>query len=390
MDDSQGYDKSPGAPAESVTSALSGNPSSKVPVRLPRAIAWLAWSLAAFLCVEAAFFRLPWYYRYVQSNSSTGIVESRLYWLQHVRPAQAREVLVVGDSRIAEGFSAPAAMAVARGTGLYFWNAGMASTTPRVWYYFLRDADPQRNRFPAIVLALDHYSDEDSFDSLPDRVLDLNLVIARLRYSDSLEFASSMKSRAVKQATLAGSLLKGSVIHRDLQAFLADIPKRLADAEAWRNHGLEYVNTYGGRDQNVEGLSVDWVSRAIHFPPGLDNERRDSIRVNVLTDHPSPTGDLTRYRMLWFRRILDLYRGSSTRFILIEMPRAPLPLLPNHYPTTSVDWMARQPNVTVIDASTFRDLESPETFFDGAHLNRKGRALFSPRLANLVADRLSR
>ena len=58
----------------------------------------------------------------------------------------------------------------------------------------LRDADPTRRRFAAIVLALDQYSDQDSLDSVQDRLIDLNFVIGRLRVTDCADFAASMKS----------------------------------------------------------------------------------------------------------------------------------------------------------------------------------------------------
>jgi hypothetical protein len=44
----------------------------------------------------------------------------------------------------------------------------------------------------------------------------------------------------------------------------------------------------------------------------------------------------------------------------------------------------------VIPAATFADLESPENFFDGLHMNRTGRELFSKRLAAIVNRELSR
>lgn len=363
-------------------------PGAKAP--LSNALLWTGLSLLAFLAVEAALFRLPWYYRYVQPISSTGSVEYRLFWLLHAKPEPSGEVLVVGDSRIAEGFSAPKADASVESSGLHFWNIGLPQSTPRVWYYFLRDADPRRDRFREIVIALDHYSDQDSYDSAPKRDIDTNLVIGRLRISDAWDFAASMGTPAMRRAVFPEAVFKGAVLRRDLQEFLTNVPLRLAEARDAREHGLEYLNAYSGNPRDLKGLDVDWKTRKIFYPLGTPEEMQNGIHYTVMPDLPPQTGELTQYRMKWFGRIIDLYRRSKTRILFIEYPRAPLPPQATAAPWTFTVWAARQPRVTVADPQTFRDLESPEDFADGLHLNTRGRDLFTPRLAALVQADISR
>src|SRR5258708_7632378 len=85
------------------------------PVRQPRpesrstlrqAVLWSVFSIAAFFLADAAIFRSGWYYNYLEPNSTTGQLESQLFWLRHTLPAKVPEAAVLGDSRIAEGFAA--------------------------------------------------------------------------------------------------------------------------------------------------------------------------------------------------------------------------------------------------------------------------------------------
>ncbi len=233
------------------------------------ALLWTVASLLSFLLVESLVFRVGWYEKYLEPNSSAGTVETYLSWLQLFPHGKLPEVLVVGDSRIAEGFSAPAAK-IAAGNRIRFWNFGIGGATPRVWYYELRDGDPTRRRFAAIVLALDQYSDQDSVDSIQDRLIDLNFVIGRLRLTDCPDFASSMASEEYRTRALSGCLLRGITLRRDAQEFLRHIRDRIRRAKDYRANGLVYVDAYGGRLEDLRGLSADFVNRTIHFPPGLD------------------------------------------------------------------------------------------------------------------------
>jgi hypothetical protein len=348
------------------------------------AVVWTLSTLLAFLLVEGLIFRTGWYNRWLEPNSSAGLVEGYLGWLAQRTGGSAAEVIVLGDSRVAHGLSAGAASAAA-GNSLYFWNLGIAGTLPRDWYYMLRDADPGRQRFAAIVLALDQYSDEDYDDVYADRIIDLNFVIARLRFSDCWEFASSMKSRENRAHALMGCLLKGIALRRDLRVLLATWPARRERANAWREHGLDGVSAFAGIDRDLRGLTADWDRHTITFPPGLDAATRASIQATVMPHWPPHTGETTRYRQRWLPRIFDLYRNSPTRVVLLQLPRAPLPKPESTTPPVFLRSALPRAGVVALPPATFGDLERPEFFFDGLHLNRAGRAIFSERLGRSVA-----
>lgn len=291
---------------------------------------------------------------------------------------------MVGDSRVAEGFSAPAASA-ATGNRIRFWNYGIGGATPRVWYYELRDADPTRRRFAAIVFAMDHYSDDDGDPPIQDRMTDLNFVIERLRLADCADFAFSMSSRAYRGNALAGCLFKGIPLRRDAENFLADPRTRVRRSRQFHRFGLQYIDAYEGRARDLRGLSADFATRKIDFPPGIDAEQHDTI-VSTVTPDPAPdTGELTAYRKLWLGRILDLYKDSPTHIIFLQLPRAPLPIPESPVPPRFLKWALATTRVSALPEEMFEDLERPELFFDGYHLNRKGRGLFTARAAAAVA-----
>ncbi len=348
------------------------------------AVVWTLATLAAFLLVEGLLFRTGWYNRWLEPNSSAGLVEGYLSWLAQRPHDSDAEVVVLGDSRIAHGLSAAGASNAA-GNSLHFWNLGIAGTLPRDWYYILRDADPDHRRFAAIVLALDQYSDEDYDDVYADRIIDLNFVIARLRLSDCREFAASMKSRENRAHALMGCILKGIALRRDVRDLLATWPARFERAAAWREHGLDGVNAFTGIDRDLRGLRADWNRRILTFPTGIDAATRASIQATVMPHWPPHTGETTRYRQRWLPRIFDLYRNSPTRVILLQLPRAPLPKPESTTPPVFLNAALPRAGVLALPPATFGDLERPEFFFDGLHLNRAGRAIFSARLGKIVA-----
>jgi hypothetical protein len=349
-----------------------------------KSLLWIAATLIAAFFAEAAIYRRGWYFQYVEPASSAGSVELQIYWLKHFRKRAHPEVLVVGDSRITEGFSAPQASA-ASGGRFAFWNTGIPGSSPRIWYYLLRDADPTRRRFRAIAIALDFYNDEDQYDNQAGHLQDLNYLVARLRAGDISDFAASMPAFDDRRDAFIGATLKGTVLAQDARLFLDNIPDRIARANAAREKGLYYFENYDGRKENLQGLTVDYAARQIHYPPGLDDHTRKTILDALLPDLPRNTGETTRYRKLWLGRILDMYRDSPTRIVFFECARGPLPQPERRGPQAFLDGIRNRPNVVILDQKAFRDFESPELFVDGHHYNAKGRELFTTRLTQLLS-----
>jgi hypothetical protein len=348
------------------------------------ALLWTAASLLLFLGVEGLVFRLGWYNKYLEPNSSAGSVESHLYWLRRFPHRDKPEVIVLGDSRIEEGFSARAA-AAATVDRIRFWNFGIAGTPPRVWFYMLRDGDPTRRRFATIVIPMDGYEDADRPEIQANRLIDLNFVIGRLSVSDCWDFAASIRLPEYKARALSGCLLRGITLRRDVQDFLQHIPDRIKRTKDNRDNGLAYLDGYGGMEESLHGLSADFVTRTINFPPGVNALRIPAIQARIMRPPPPKNGEMTPYRKLWLGRILDLYRDSPTRIVFLELPRAPIPIPESSQPARFLQWALKRPRVFALPQNTFRDLENPDLFFDGLHLNKIGRDLFSRKIASQVS-----
>ncbi len=298
--------------------------------------------LAGFACMEGAIFHSGWYNKYLEPNSRAGQVEYNMFWLQRMRRPQAPDVLVLGDSRIAEGFSSRTANKAAAGQ-VHFTSFGISGSTARIWYYTLRDGDKNRNRFAAILIPFDRYSDIENGDVYQDRIFDFGYLAGRLRWSDCWDFSRSYISPDLRRDVLTQCIFRGIALRPDVLDFLSNIRERLRRAKEWRNSGEEYMEGYGGKPENMTGLTLDQATHTIHFPPGVKDWQIQSAQ-GTLTPYIVPqTGSITAYRRRWIGRILDLYRNSATRFIFFQLPNAPLPLPDAAEPARFIDSVQSAP-----------------------------------------------
>ena len=372
-------------------------PRPKRPTKVARpkrpAVAATARNIAVFLAalVAGAFladslvFRSGYYGQFLAPLSSTGTFE-RVFFAEVNRPHSGkREVLVLGNSRIAEGFSAKIANEYKPGDGYWFSNCAVPASGPRDWYYFVRDVDPRRSRYNAIVIPIDDYNDVDGTDDPADRLSEMWLVINRLRITDILPYTLSFKSWRARFDVLRGSTLKGLVFQRDLQDFIEQPGNRLKAAKDYREHGSDWLYAYGGASQSLAGVSADFASHRATFPPGMPQDLQDSLSREIFRELPQ-NGWVRDFQVRWLSALADLYRGSKTRIVIYQLPRnaAPRPTPLVRLPWTTVDELRKRPQVRVIDHGVFETIEKPELFFDFIHLNTAGRKLFSPLLADSV------
>ncbi len=349
-------------------------------------------SLAAFLvfaAIENLVFRTSFYSRVLDPDSSTGYFELILWNELHRKQDSAAEVLAVGDSRMA---AFQPRVANQQNTGLRFASVVVPATTPRCWYYLLRDADPTARRYAAILIPLPDYDDEDRDEDFGDRLHDLTFLAVRLRLRDIFDFAGSYRSLDHRWQALRGSLLKGMVFKRDFQAFLSSPAARLAKVDYYHRASADWIYGYSGDNRTLRGLSVDWAAKTIQFPDGIDATRRDQLHRVLLEPSAPPTGREAAYRRLWLGRIVERYRGSGTRLIFLRLPRSPAPRpdAPPPNPSGFVRRLAADGSAVTLDEHAFDSLERPELFADALHLNSGGAASFSAMLAAQVRARLRR
>jgi len=351
-------------------------------------VLFLAALVVGSLVGDALVFRSGFYGQFLQPLSSTGTYERIFYAEAHRPPSGKKEVLVLGNSRMAEGFSARIANEYKQ-DGYWFSNCAIPASGARDWYYFVRDIDPRRDRYSAIAVPVDDFNDVDGTDDPADRVTEMWLVINRLRVMDILPYTFSFKSWRARFDVLRGSTFKGLVFQRDLQDFIEQPGNRLKAAKDWREHGSDWLYGYGGEGRSLPAMSVDWSSHRVTFPPGTPPDLQAGLSREIFLEPPQH--DWTRaYQLQWLGALADLYRGSKTRIVIYQLPRnaAPRPVPLTHLPWTSVDELRKRPSVSVVDHSVFEPLEKPELFFDFIHLNTAGRKLFSPLLADTVKAQL--
>src|SRR5271166_2969602 len=224
----------------------------------PKAVVIPTAGLVFFTALEFSLFRTSLYRRILEPASNAGQVELLMEEARQHPASPDRTILVMGDSRIGEGFSAKVADQFSSDGSLQFVNGAAAGSTPRSWYYLLRELDPTASGYRAIVLAMDDYRDEDGAWSWADYPLDLRIVIACLRLTDVLDFAGSFHTGNARFEALRGSLFKGFVYQDDLLAFLAHPAARLAKISAFRRDAAQWIYDYAGHEGSLDGLSVDW------------------------------------------------------------------------------------------------------------------------------------
>ena len=243
----------------------------------------------------------------------------------------------------------------------------------------LREVDPTRDRYSAILIPIDDYDDDD-WENLADRAADLHYLAPLLRIGDIMDFASSFDSWTMRWEALRSVLLRGWTYHKDFQALLTDCAERI-DAIHWVNqYGAQAIYEHTPSDNSLKGLTVDYATRTIHYPEGISETGRMVIEANLLrAATPRRTGKRAAYRMRWFGKLAEYYRGSRTKLIMLRAPRGPVvrPDLAVDEPGSSIRELARRGDVLLMNEKVFDELERPELYVDGVHLNNPGSVRFT-------------
>ena len=354
-------------------------------------------SLLALFVLDASAFRTPWYGQHVEPESYAGSFEGVLRNEKTRDLPATNRALVLGDSSIAEGFSAQLAnSSVGRGSW-FFSNASNPGATPRTWFYLIRDLDPSAHRYNVIVLPLIDYVDADGIytpdiDKEADRDIDLNRLAVRLRLTDALTFPFSYLNYEKKLWAWRGTIFKGLIYRRDFREFLRDPRHRIEKVQLFRDHLRGWLDAYRGNPGSLAGLRYDVSTNRLTFPPGLSKPLQKILIDRYQPERLSVQGYRRAYRKRWLDRIVAHYRNSGATIVFFRVPERPIPLrvsIPQNG-TTFLEKEAGNPAVVVLDKAAFSDLESPATFFDPYHMNASGRAEFSPRLAQAVIAAVNR
>jgi len=332
--------------------------------------------------LDAVSFRTGYYADYVEPESYAGSYETVLNNEGRRRLIGSHRALVFGDSSIAEGFSARLANLVAP-NNWFFSSVGTPGATPRAWFYLLRDLDPGARRYNVIVLPMVDYADADGIyrpdiDKEADRDLDLNRLIVRLRLPDTLDFPFTWLDAGKKLSALCGTLFKGLVYSQDITEFLRHPELRLRKVELFREHSLEWQDSYLGRPESLYGLQYDSARNRFTLPAALPLDIRKGIEELPPPGARRVDGYRRRYREKWLGAIIEHYQQAGATIVLFRVPSRPIPIHVSIAAngTRFVDHAKRQPNVVVLDEQLFADLETPKLFFDSYHRTRRGGRSF--------------
>jgi hypothetical protein len=346
---------------------------------IPRLLA----TVTFFALFEGVIFHTRLYPSILAPESTTGAMETQINnELKRPKPDR-NQVLAVGHSRMA--LLPRIANEMKPPTGYRFASVGLGGTTPRCWYYELRELDPTARRYAAIIIPSDDYNEPDSYEDFNDRDLDIRYLIARLKLSDLPEFPLSFDENKLKWVAFADTFFKGYVYKRDFLDLLSDANGRIEKARLSAQYSAGWFYAYEGSDHNLEGLQIDWARKVAQYPASFTPEQRKLVQDVLFAPLPPDTGQFTRYLKRWYGKIIEHYRGSDTKLIFLRVPRAPLP--PPEVPpklNSAIRQIASDPNVIVLNEHLFNQLERTDLFGDAMHLNGEGQDRFSRILANEV------
>jgi hypothetical protein len=333
--------------------------------------------IVAFICVDGAIFHSGLYVSILAPSSYAGRVERLTLAEKKRAPSGRKEVLVLGDSRIAEGFSATLANELGSVAGLKFVSLGDPAASANTWYYMVREVDPTRQRYSAIIVPYGLGYEPDSADPLR-----ISMTAPLLRYGDAFHFASGFQRWSGRFRAFVACILRGSAYQDDVVDFLSHPVARIMNIQqADKPHsGSEYK----GRDYDLVGTSYDASTRQVTFAPKLTEAQRLAFRKSLIQPSQSDTEYSLKLQRDWIPRIMNRYSDSPTAIVLTPLPRGPFLELGGFskgyesvLPTSVIERTSFS-----LPEHTFEFLEKPEYYFDAFHLNAKGRQKFTETLVS--------
>jgi len=147
---------------------------------------------------------------------------------------------------------------------------------------------------------------------------------------------------------------------------------------------------YKGRDYDLVGTSYDRKTGQVTFSPRLTEAQREAIRKSLVQPSQAEIQYFLKLQRDWIPRIVKRYSNSPTAIVLTPVPRGPFGELTGfsmaYHPVLPP--VITQRTAFSFPEQTFDFLEKPEYYFDGYHLNAKGRQRFTETLVAGLVGRL--
>jgi hypothetical protein len=340
--------------------------------------------IAAFICLDGIIFHSGLYVSILAPDSYAGRLAVITRAEKQRAPSGLKEVLVLGDSRMAEGFSTTVADELGSAAGFKFVNLTEPASTVNSWYYMLREVDPAARRYSAIVVPYGIGYEPSTADALR-----ISMAAPLLRYGDCFNFASAFQRWSGRFRAFTACLLRGSAYQSDVTDLLEHPTARIKSVqqEAERLHSRA---VYKGRDYDLVGTSYDPTTGQVTFAPKLTEAQRAAVRKSLIQPSQSDMEYSLKLQRDWIPRILNRYSKSSTAIVLTPVPRGPfvdLPAFSMAYHSVLPSVITQRTTFSVPE-QTFEFLEKPEYYFDAFHLNAKGRQRFTETLVSELVGRL--
>ena len=338
--------------------------------------------IAAFICVDAILFHSGLYVSILAPASYAGRISEITRDEKERAPSGLKEVLVLGDSRIAEGFSAALANELGSPAGLKFVSLAEPAASANTWYYMVREVDPTTRRYWAIVIPYGLGYEPNSADALR-----ISMTAPLLRYLDCFHFASGFQRWSGRFRAFTACILRGSAYQDDVVDLIAHPIARIRSVQQ-QGARMHSRALYKGRDYDLVGTTYDGSTGQVAFAPKLTEAQRLAFRKSLIQPSQSDTAYSIKLQREWIPRIMNRYSNSPTAIVLTPVPRGPFVELPGFSP----GYDSVLPS-SVIDRTkfsvpghTFDFLEKPEYYFDAFHLNAKGRQRFTETLVSELIE----
>jgi hypothetical protein len=343
--------------------------------------------IAAFVCLDGVIFHTGLYVSMLAPDSYAGGV-AVITRAEKQRPASGlKEVLILGDSRMAEGFSATVADELGSAAGFRFVNLAEPASNANTWYYMLREVDPAARRYWAIVVPWGIGDEPSTADPLR-----ISMAAPLLRYADCFDFASGFQRWSGRFRAFTACILRGSAYQSDVADLLEHPIARIKSVQQEPNQ-VHSRAVYRGRDFDLVGTTYDSRTGQVTFAPHLTEAQRQVIRKSLAHLSQLSQSNVqysTKLQRAWIPRILNRYSKSHTAIVLTPVPRGPFRELTGFSMAyhTFFPHLITQRSFLSLPDQTFDFLEKPEYYFDAYHLNAKGRERFTKTLVAEVVGRL--
>jgi hypothetical protein len=339
--------------------------------------------IAAFICVDGAIFHSGLYVSILAPSSYAGRI-ARITLAERERaPSGLKDVLVLGDSRIAEGFSTTLANELGSSAGLKFVSLAEPAASANTWYYMVREADPTARRYSAIIIPYGIGYEPNSADALR-----VSMTAPLLSYGDCFHFASGFQRSSGRFRAFIACILRGSAYQGDVVDLLAHPVARIRSVQqADTKHPRP---EYKGRDYDLVGTSYDASTGQVTFAPKLTEAQRLAFQKSLIRPSQSDTEYSLKLQRNWIPRIMTRYSHSPTTIVLTPLPRGPflqLGGLSRGYESVLPSTVLQSTRFS-LPGQMFNFLEKPEYYFDAFHLNAKGRQKFTETLVSELLGRL--